>query len=219
MEQDSSKVVAGTQERLLEAAMDIFGSVGYDTATTRVIAKAAEVNIAAIPYYYKGKEGLYRAVISRIVEMIQQQVAAMGQTNGGMTFEGRDKKEKALRMLEKQVTKMIKFMIGSSQGPRISRIILREQMYPSAAYDLIFKGFMEPVLNSFTTMIITITENPSKRTARLLAMTIMGQILVFRVARETIVRSLDLEGYNAEEVREIQTIVLQNIRNILQPLM
>ncbi len=219
MEQDSSKEVAGAPERLIEAAIDIFGNVGYDTATTRVIAKAAKVNIAAIPYYYKGKEGLYRAIISRIVEMIQQQVADMGQANGEMIFEGKDKKEKALRMLERQVMKMINFMIGSSEGPRISRIILREQMYPSPAYDLIYHGFMEPVLNSLATMIIAITGNPSERTARLLAMTIMGQVLVFRVARETIVRSLDLEGYNAEEMREIQEIVLQNIRNTLRPIM
>ncbi len=61
MPKSVKKNKAGAQERLLEAALDIFGRDGYEAATTRAIAKKAGVNIAAIPYYYNGKEGLYRA--------------------------------------------------------------------------------------------------------------------------------------------------------------
>ena len=58
-----NKTPQGAKERLLEAATDVFGRYGYEAATTRMIAKEAKVNIAAIPYYFNGKEGLYFAVI------------------------------------------------------------------------------------------------------------------------------------------------------------
>src|SRR5579862_9588675 len=48
--------------RLLEAAIDVFGRHGFDGASTRMLAKAAGVNLQAIPYHFGGKEGLYLAV-------------------------------------------------------------------------------------------------------------------------------------------------------------
>lgn len=52
-----------TQTKIIRAAADIFGKEGYRAATIRKIAKAAEVNVAAINYHFKGKEGLYRSVL------------------------------------------------------------------------------------------------------------------------------------------------------------
>lgn len=210
---------ARARERLLEAAMDIFGSDGYEAATTRALARAAGVNIAAIPYYFKGKEGLYLAVISHIVESIEEEVAAVVQTIAGMSFEGPDGKARALEVLETLVDKIINLMVGSLQGSRMAKIILREQMFPTAAYELIFYGVMEPILNSFAVLIMAITENSSQRAAKMRAMAILGQIVAFRVSRETIVRSLGLQGYDEGELQEIREIIQENTRNILKPFM
>ena len=219
MKQDNTISGAGAQERLLEAAMDIFGRDGYEAATTRALARAAGVNIAAIPYYFNGKEGLYQAVVSHIIEIIKQQIDEMVRMIDGMSFEGPDAKTRALRILETLLEKVINFMVGSLQAPRVARIILREQMFPTAAYDLIYQGFMKPILDSLATLVIVITENPSERAAKMRAMSIMGQIMAFRIARETIVRSLDFQGYNAKELQEIQEIIKENTRNILKPFM
>jgi AcrR family transcriptional regulator len=40
---------SSTQERLLETAVDIFGRHGFEAATTRLIAREAGVDVAAIP--------------------------------------------------------------------------------------------------------------------------------------------------------------------------
>lgn len=218
MQDTEKKNRAGAQERLLEAALDIFGRDGYEAATTRVIAREAGVNIAAIPYYYNGKEGLYHAVITHIVALIKQQIDEPMRRIDESNFEAGNK-DKAQDAVETILTTMINFMIGSSQGVRVARIILREQMYPSAAYDLIFSGFMAPVMETLASLIIIITENTSERTAKMRALAIVGQIMAFRVARESIVRSLDLQGYDADELEEIRSIILEHTRNILKPLM
>ena len=51
--------------RLLDAAEKVFAVVGYDAATTRVIAKKAAVNSALIQYHFGGKSRLYEAVLER----------------------------------------------------------------------------------------------------------------------------------------------------------
>ncbi len=51
-----------TRWRLLQAATEVFAEYGYRAATTREIARRAEVNLAAIHYHFGDKAALYRAV-------------------------------------------------------------------------------------------------------------------------------------------------------------
>ena len=55
------------KQRLIKAGMEIFGTFNLEGATTRQLAERAEVNQAAIPYYFGGKEGHYLAVIEHLI--------------------------------------------------------------------------------------------------------------------------------------------------------
>src|SRR5699024_965607 len=57
-----------TRQRLLDAALRLFGRDGFDAVSTRALAAAADVNQAAIPYHFDSKEGLYCAVARYIVD-------------------------------------------------------------------------------------------------------------------------------------------------------
>jgi len=199
-----------TRERLLEAAIDVFGRHGFDSASTRMIAKAGNVNIAAIPYYFGGKGGLYQAVIDHIVDQIKKEVGELLEQIDGMTFTSDTGRQQAREQIQAVLERFINFIAGSEQGPRFSRIILREQMFPSPAYDTIFEGFLKPVVDALSTLVMASSGESDPRQATFKAMTLMGQVLIFRVARETIVRGLDLEGYSPEELEEIRQVVVAN---------
>ena len=70
-----------TDERLMDAAEELFASKGYDGVTVREIIKAADVkNIGAISYYFGGKRELYFAIlrrhfrkVHRLAEMINRE--------------------------------------------------------------------------------------------------------------------------------------------------
>lgn len=49
--------------RLIDAATRLFAEHGLDGTSTRDIAKAADLNISLISYYFGGKEGLYKTII------------------------------------------------------------------------------------------------------------------------------------------------------------
>ncbi len=53
----------GTEQRLLEAAGEVFAEYGYRGATVRRICEKAKANLAAVNYYFRDKDGLYLAVM------------------------------------------------------------------------------------------------------------------------------------------------------------
>ena len=52
-----------TQNRILEAAGEVFADVGFRCATIRKICERAGVNVAAINYHFRSKEVLYSEVL------------------------------------------------------------------------------------------------------------------------------------------------------------
>ena len=46
------------RRRILEAALEMFATVGYEGTSTRHLAERAGVNLPAIQYYFGSKEGL-----------------------------------------------------------------------------------------------------------------------------------------------------------------
>lgn len=57
-----------TRERILESAIPLFAKQGYEGASIRTIATAADVNVATLAYHFGDKDGLYVAVCQRLHE-------------------------------------------------------------------------------------------------------------------------------------------------------
>lgn len=58
-----------TKTRILEAAGPIFAQKGFAATTVREICSAANVNQAAINYYYTSKENLYREIFRSVAPL------------------------------------------------------------------------------------------------------------------------------------------------------
>ncbi len=213
----SAPATGTTRSRLIEAGLDIFGEHGYTGATTRMIADRGGVNLAAIPYHFGGKEGLYGAVIGHIITTVRGQLdPVLGEIEERLG-QGRPEPGEAQELLQKFLGRLVDFVVGSKEAPRFSRIILREQMSPSSAYDQIYEGIMRPILTMAATLLAVITgrqDGPDRET-RLRAFVLIGQIMAFRFARETLVRNLGLEGYSPGETAEINRIVLEQTEAML----
>lgn len=52
-----------TKIKIMEAARVLFAEQGFDGASIREIAKAADVNIAAVNYHFSNKEGLFAEIL------------------------------------------------------------------------------------------------------------------------------------------------------------
>lgn len=58
--------IRDTRELILESAKTVFAKKGFDGATVKDLSDIAGVNVSLISYYFKGKEGLYRACLESI---------------------------------------------------------------------------------------------------------------------------------------------------------
>lgn len=63
----------GPRERILDAAENTFGALGFEGASLRQLALAARVNLATVYYYFGSKEGLMDAVLKRRFGPLREQ--------------------------------------------------------------------------------------------------------------------------------------------------
>ena len=56
-----------SEERLLKAAKEIFAKLGFNGATTKMIAKKADMNESLIGRYFQGKYGLLLTLIQKLI--------------------------------------------------------------------------------------------------------------------------------------------------------
>lgn len=64
-----------SRQRLLHAALRCFAEHGYEKTSTRMIAEAAQANVAAIRYYFGDKAGIYRAAFCEPMGQPQDDIA------------------------------------------------------------------------------------------------------------------------------------------------
>jgi len=57
----------GTRERILQAAIEAFAAKGYSGARVDAICRASRANPRMIYHYFKGKDGLYVAVLEEVL--------------------------------------------------------------------------------------------------------------------------------------------------------
>lgn len=203
-----------TRERLIRAAIDIFAENGFNATTTRMLADRARVNLSAIPYYFRSKEGLYQAAVEHIADVLSARLDPFLEELEALSANGLEP-ETARTLLKQGLATMVAVMCGDPGTLPFSQIILREQMAPTAAFELIYPRVMERILTSFAALIAAATGESHRRRCDLQAILFIGQVMVFRAGRATAVRRLGMEGYNAGEIAEIQDIIQSRAMAVL----
>ena len=204
---------AETRAQLIEAALEVFGRLGYEGATTREIAKAANANLAAIVYHFGGKEALHLAVAEHVAGSI---LAKVGPALASATDPAATATPAAARAtLHRLIETMIDTLLGSAEAERWARFIVREQLQPTAAFDVIYR-FMGGSVTTATRIVATILGQPEDDSVRLRVITMLGQVLVFRVAQALVLRRMQWSAIGESERNAIKQVVHQNVDAILE---
>ena len=207
----------GARARLIDAAAEIFGTYNLEGATTRQLAERAGVNQAAIPYYFGGKEGLYLATIEHFFSVHAPKIQNVVKEIESRFAAGSIERADALDLLKKLLEGMLEVLLRQQTNRSFGRIIIREQMQPTKAFDLIYERVIRHVHEAISALLaIVLDRKPDDRTVILRAQMIVGQILIFLSGRETIRRRLNLTGYSEEEFAEIKAALHEQL-DLLQP--
>lgn len=72
-DESGAPVRDAVRERLLEVARELFARHGVDNVTVRTLAEVADVNVAAVNYYFGSKDGLLLVLFRREARVIVEQ--------------------------------------------------------------------------------------------------------------------------------------------------
>jgi AcrR family transcriptional regulator len=205
-----------TRENLIEAALDLFGRLGFEGTSTRAIADAASANLAAIKYHFGGKDGLYNAVAEHIAAQIK---ASMGDAVAAASSAAAPRSpEMARHALEQILEGLTALLVTNPATESWARFIVREQMSPSPAFDILYEHGMGHVVTLVTRLVATVCElDEDSEQARLTAITLIGQVLVFRVARAAVMQATGWAKIGERERDEIRTVIGNSLARLGPP--
>ena len=200
-----------TRRQLLAAATELFGECGLQGATTRDIAQRAGQNIAAITYYFSSKEGLYLAVAQSLADFIQQAFAPLADEVDRFWQQSAAQPDAALRLLQRGLLAFSELMT-QPHTLNLSKIMSREQLAPTEAYPLIHSQVIAPMHERLCRLLAAAT-GIDDQAIRLVLHThaLIGEVLSFRVARETIRRQAGWQEIGEDEAVQIAAVLSEHI--------
>ncbi len=206
-----------TDARLLDVAIEHFGRKGLEGASTRAIAIDADTPMSSITYHFGGKGGLYLAAAEHISSTLGERLRPALEKVALICAGGIDAAA-ARASLHVVVSRMIEVMVGQETAA-FARFIVREQAEPTEAFDRLYAGIMGQMLARVAHMLRVISGDTLGETeARVRAMTLVGQVLVFRVARATVLTATGWSDVTEAETAIVKDAVADNLDAIFDRL-
>lgn len=127
--------------KLMQVAKKLFAQHGLDGTSTRDISKEAGLNISLISYYFGGKEGLYKAVLTTFAEESKKQFMELA---ANFPTEGLDRES-----FQKLMREFLKNMLNNKlENPEIGLIVDRELMTGSSTACELFEDVFQDVIEA-----------------------------------------------------------------------
>ncbi len=181
-----SELPENTRDRLLVAAREVFGELGFKGATVREICRRAEVNVAAVNYHFNGKEALFMAALEP--EPLENLI---GPANATDSAEAR-----LTRFIHEFTTRLM----GRGCTPH-SQLIMRELLEPSPALDSIAREIIAPLHQHLTGLVREVAgEEATPEQVRRCVFSIFGQCTYYRNSREMNRRLYPGMDYDEKEI-------------------
>jgi AcrR family transcriptional regulator len=203
--------------RLIKAAIEQFGQNGVSAVGTRAIANAAGVQMSAITYHFGGKEGLHLACARHIVEQISgrvERILAFAASPGMDSGESAGARAAILAIMGGLVTVMMRDEIAP-----LARFVLREQLNPSPAFEIIYEGYLRRILDQMGNLLQRIAGGQLKpEELRVRSIALLGQAFVFRFGRAALMRATEWKSIGEPEAMAVRAAVLAHSEAILDAL-
>ncbi len=206
-----------TDSRLLDVAVEHFGRLGLEGASTRAIARDAGTPMSSITYHFGGKDGLYLAAADHIAAYIRARIAPI--VARAIQLSGNAGDVASARVAIHAIVEGMTAVMLHDETAAISRFIVREQADPTEAFTRIYQGVMGQMLERLSGLLAQVSGNRlDGAETRVRAMTLVGQVLVFRVARATVMTGMGWMRIDADETALIARAIAANLDAILDRL-
>jgi AcrR family transcriptional regulator len=207
-----------TRERIIAAAIKLFGERGFAGASTRDIATAADVNAPALQYYFENKEGLYQACAEHIANDLKARFApAMRQASDALKNDaGTDALIEAFLAIKAVMLECVLMQpFASSRRLFVARELADEE--PQLASKLLHRRLKQPLNKITAALLARITGvGPNDSVTRIRLLTLKGQVMPFYHPPGACLEVLGWKEIDAAKSDLIKAAVLEQTRVLLE---
>lgn len=206
-----------TRQRIITAAIQLFGDHGFDKASTRDIATAAGVNAPALQYYFENKEGLYKACAEYILDDVKARFSPTMKLAADALKNGADADALIDAYLGMQSVTLESVLTPShlSKGRLIGREMAGE--VPNLASKMLQRRMKQPLNKLQLSLLAGITgQGPNDPITRIRLLTLKGQVLSFYYPPGACLDLLGWKEIDAAKATLIKTTVQEQTRILLE---
>lgn len=143
---EASAPRADPRARIVSAALEIFAAEGFELATLRAITEKADVNVAAVNYYFRSKDELLRTVLElRLVPFVEARLRALDAANEA----SRPHAPTLEAVVDAMVRPMVLLSRDNAGGRSLIRLILQARARPREETVRVFVDRVDPVVHRF----------------------------------------------------------------------
>ena len=168
---------SSSRDRLLEAAGEVFGEVGFTAATIREITRRAGMNIAAVNYYFRDKAELYSAVLLHAQRCAVETVGVAGSSGPA---------EERLRSF---IEGMMRHLLDPLRPAWHSRLMAREMAAPTRMLHNLIDEVFRPMVKALDEILRDLVDGRlSDKEIACASASIVSQCVFYRQNRPVILR-------------------------------
>lgn len=206
----------GTKYALVMAGLELFGEYGLKATSTRMLAEKSGANVAAIPYHFGSKEGLYKAVVAHISERINAHIDNMAANVKARIEDGLINKKEARNALREIMHILATLFIAGEEPKAWAQVIMREQANPTEAFDVFYEGNLKHMQKTAAYLLAICADiDPDGNEAKIRAHALWGQIIGFLVSRESLLRHMGVKKLSAKQTKLIYHVLDAHIEACL----
>jgi TetR/AcrR family transcriptional regulator, regulator of cefoperazone and chloramphenicol sensitivity len=184
------QVVDDTEQKLLEAACQVFAAKGRSATVREIIARAGLKNIAAINYYFGDKDKLYEAALRHAFHCRLDDAATPSWPEGTPPA-----------VILRDLIRLVVQRLTVDHLPWHMQMLLREMTDPGKAGYGVVRDFIRPIYQLFWQALRALKPDISEEKLHLVAFSIVGQCFYHKVGRNVIrgvVGDEEAAGYTPE---------------------
>ncbi|GGA40059.1 CerR family C-terminal domain-containing protein [Dyella nitratireducens] len=205
-----------TRQRIIDAAIQLFGEHGFKDASTRDIAAAAGVNAPALQYYFENKEGLYKACAEYITDDLKARYApSMKHAKDALKNNaGIEALIDAYMHMQATTLDSVLTQPHLSKGRLVGRELAGES--PRIASEMLQRKMKQPINKLLLTLLARIMHTrPDDAITRIRMLTLKGLVLAFYYPPGACLELLEWKEIDANKSAMIKASVQEQTRTLL----
>ncbi len=161
------------QERLLDAAEELFCEKGFDATSIRDIAAQANCNVASVNYYFGSKENLYVGIWRRhLIQMRESRLKSIESVMSSAT-----QKDDLESILTSFANSFIGPLVDFEKECNFAKLMGREMLDGHLPGNLLFDELVKPTLESLGGALLEACPRLEPSSTPLVILSIIGQLM------------------------------------------